>query len=238
MYIFIFNFDSDFCGAGFLRVLIIEDQNLIGKAIEKGLTEEGYAVDWVNNLMDGLHLAREIEYDAVILDLMLPDGSGFEVLKGLRDLRSQTPVIILTAKDDIADKIQAFQLGTDDYLTKPFVFEELLLRIGALIRRKYQIYGQSLRMNNLDLDLSGRVARVEGEVLKLTAKEFAVLELFLLKRGKILSRQKIAEHIYAGDVELESNVINVFINRLRRKLEGMDVDITIEMIRGEGYVVR
>ncbi len=221
-----------------MRVLIIEDQNLIGKALQKGLTEEGYAVDWVDNLLDGLHMSREIEYDTIVLDIMLPDGSGLDILRSVRSLSHQTPVIMLSAKDTIADKALAFRLGTDDYLTKPFVFEELLLRIGALIRRKYQVYGHILQIGELLLDLSARFAKSHGELLKLTAMEFSVLELFFLKRSKILSRQKIAEHIYADAAEQESNVIDVFINRLRRKLEGAGLPSVIETVRGEGYVIR
>ncbi len=221
-----------------MRLLVIEDQGLIGKALEKGLVEEGYAVDWATNLVDGLHLCREIEYDTLILDIMLPDGSGYDLLVELRSLQKQTPVIILSAKDTLSDKTAAYKLGTDDYMTKPFVFEELLLRIGALIRRKYQVYGHILEVNGLKLDLTARVARVNGMMLTLTAKEFAVLELFLLKRAKVLSRTKIAEHIYAETVEQESNVIDVFINRLRRKLEKAGLPQLIETIRGEGYIIR
>ncbi|MBC7531880.1 MAG: response regulator transcription factor [Oligoflexus sp.] len=221
-----------------MRILIIEDQNLIGKALQKGLTEEGYAVDWVDNLVDGLHLSTEVEFDTMVLDIMLPDGSGLDILKSLRTLSHQTPVIMLSAKDTIEDKALAYKLGTDDYLTKPFIFEELLLRIRALIRRKYQVYGHILEIGNLQLDLTARTARSSHELLKLTAKEFAVLELFVLKRSKILSRQKIAEHIYSEANQQESNVIDVFINRLRRKLESSGLDTMIETVRGEGYVIR
>ncbi|MBC7658552.1 MAG: response regulator transcription factor [Chitinophagaceae bacterium] len=221
-----------------MRILIIEDQNLIGKALQKGLTEEGYAVDWVTNLVDGIHLSQEIEYDTLVLDLMLPDGSGLDLLKALRENNKQTPVIIVSAKDTLADKSLGFRLGTDDYLTKPFDFEELLLRIGALIRRKYQVYGHTLVLGDLKLDLTARVAKSKDDIILLTAKEFAVLELFMLKRAKILSRSKIAEHIYSEAAEQESNVIDVFINRLRRKLEKAGLPTLIETVRGEGYTIR
>ncbi|RYZ80960.1 MAG: response regulator transcription factor, partial [Proteobacteria bacterium] len=191
-----------------MRILISEDQKLIGAALEKGLKEEGYAVDWMDNLTDGLHLAKEIEYDTVILDIMLPDGSGLDVLTNIRGLYIHTPVLVLSAKDALADKVAAFRLGTDDYMTKPFEFEELLLRVGALIRRKYQVYGHQIEYQNLKLDLSARVAKIDGEILKLTSKEYAVLELFLLKRTKILSRYKIAEHIYPESGDQGSNVID------------------------------
>ncbi len=221
-----------------MRILIIEDQNLIGKALQKGLSEEGFAVDWATNLVDGLHLCREIEYDTLVLDIMLPDGSGLELLKSLRSENMHTPVIILSAKDTLADKSIGFRLGTDDYLTKPFDFEELLLRIGALIRRKYQIYGHCLNVGPLQLDLTSRIAKVNDTVLNLTSKEFAILELFLLKQAKILSRAKISEHIYSESTEQESNVIDVFINKLRRKLEKAGLEPLIETVRGEGYIIR
>lgn len=221
-----------------LRILIIEDQNLIGKALQKGLVEEGYAVDWATSLIDGLHLSQEIEYDTLVLDIMLPDGSGLEILRSLRKENKHTPVIILSAKDTLADKSLGFRLGTDDYLTKPFAFEELLLRIGALIRRKYHVYGHLVSVEELQLDLTARIARVNGQLVALTAKEFAVLELFALKRSHILSRSKIAEHIYSENAEQESNVIDVFINKLRRKLEKAGLGATIETVRGEGYIIR
>lgn len=221
-----------------MRILIVEDQPLIGKALKKGLTEEAFAVDWVTNLSDGEHLADEYEYDTLILDLMLPDGSGLDLLTRLRQKGHQTPVLILTAKDTIDDKIQGFKLGTDDYLSKPFVFEEVLSRVRALTRRKYQFYGKLLEAGPIKLDPVGRTATASNQVLSLTAKEFAVLELFLFRKSKILSRDKIAEHIYTEDSEQGSNVIDVFINKLRRKLESAGVEGLIETVRGEGYVIR
>jgi DNA-binding response OmpR family regulator len=221
-----------------LRILIVEDQQLIGKALKKGLTEEAYAVDWVMTLADGVHLANEFEYDTLILDLMLPDGSGLELLAKLRKTGQRTPVLILTAKDTIEDKVQGFNLGTDDYLAKPFAFEELLSRVRALTRRKYQFYGNVLEAGPLKLDAIARTVTCLGTPLLLTAKEFAVLELFLLRKSHILSRDKIAEHIYSEEAEQGSNVIDVFINKLRRKLESAGADDLIETVRGEGYVVR
>ncbi len=221
-----------------MRLLVVEDQPLIGKALKKGLTEEAFAVDWVTNLIDGIHLITEVEYDAVILDLMLPDGSGLDLLKRLRNKDHLTPVLILTAKDTIDDKILGFNSGSDDYLTKPFVFEELLLRVHALTRRKYHFHGTCLATGALVLDTNARTATVKDKSLNLTAKEFAVLELFLLRKSKILSRNKIAEHIYDNDAEQGSNVIDVFINKLRRKLEMADAGSLIETVRGEGYVIR
>lgn len=216
----------------------MEDQQLIGKALKKGLTEEAYAVDWVMTLADGVHLANEFEYDTLILDLMLPDGSGLELLAKLRKTGQRTPVLILTAKDTIEDKVQGFNLGTDDYLAKPFAFEELLSRVRALTRRKYQFYGNVLEAGPLKLDAIARTVTCLGTPLLLTAKEFAVLELFLLRKSHILSRDKIAEHIYSEEAEQGSNVIDVFINKLRRKLESAGADDLIETVRGEGYVVR
>lgn len=221
-----------------MRVLVVEDQTLIGKALKKGLTEEAFAVDWVTTLAEGEHLADEFEYDTLILDLMLPDGSGLDLLSRLRKKGHRTPVLILSAKDSIQDKVQGFSLGTDDYLSKPFAFEEVLSRVRALTRRKYQFYGDILEIGPLKLDPVGRMASVSGQPLTLTAKEFAVLELFLFRKTQILSREKIAEHIYTEESEQGSNVIDVFINKLRRKLEGAGVEGLIQTVRGEGYVVR
>lgn len=221
-----------------MRVLIVEDQALIGKALKKGLTEEAFAVDWVTTLEEGEHLATEFEYDTLILDLMLPDGSGLDLLSRLRKQGHRTPVLILTAKDTIQDKVQGFNLGTDDYVAKPFAFEEVLSRVRALTRRKYQFYGELLESGSLKLDPIGRTVTVSAQALSLTAKEFAVLELFLFRKSQILSRDKIAEHIYTEEVEQGSNVIDVFINKLRRKLEGAGIHDLIETVRGEGYVIR
>jgi two-component system copper resistance phosphate regulon response regulator CusR len=174
----------------------------------------------------------------VILDLMLPDGSGLDILAALRKKDHTTPVLILTAKDTIDDKILGFNTGTDDYMTKPFVFEELLLRVRALTRRKYQFHVIALSAGPLKLDTNARTATVNDKLLNLTAKEFAVLELFLLRRSHILSRNKIAEHIYDDEAEQGSNVIDVFINKLRRKLEIVHAGSLIETVRGEGYVIR
>ncbi len=221
-----------------MRLLVVEDQPLIGKALKKGLTEEAFAVDLATNRVDGTHLINEVEYDAVILDLMLPDGSGLDILTELRKKDHTTPVLILTAKDTIQDKVLGFNMGTDDYMTKPFVFEELLLRVRALTRRKYQFHGIILIAGPLKLDTNARTASVNDKALSLTAKEFAVLELFLLRKSHILSRNKIAEHIYDNDAEQGSNVIDVFINKLRRKLEIAQAGSLIETVRGEGYVIR
>ena len=221
-----------------MRLLIVEDQMLIGKALKKGLTEEAFAVDWVTNLADGIHLSREFDYDALILDLMLPDGSGLDLLSEIRKGDHKIPVLILTAKDTIQDKILGFNLGTDDYLTKPFVFEELLSRVRALTRRKYQFYGDVLEAGTLKLNPIARMVTAGGVPLNLTSKEFAMLELFLLRKSHVLSRSKIAEHIYTEEAEQGSNVIDVFINKLRRKLESAEVGPLIETVRGEGYVIR
>ena len=221
-----------------MRILVVEDQPLIGKAIKKGLTEEAYAVDWVTTLSDGIHLANEFEYDTLILDLMLPDGSGFELLACLKKSGRRTPIIILTAKDTMKEKIEGFNLGADDYLAKPFVFEELLSRVRALTRRKYQLYSKVLEIGPLKLDPIARTLTANGENVSLTAKEFAVLELFLVRKAHVLSRDKIAEHIYSEESEQGSNVIDVFINKLRRKLESAGARDLIETVRGEGYVIR
>ncbi len=221
-----------------MRVLVVEDQELIGKAIQKGLSEEGFAVDRVTTVADALHTALEHDYDVTVLDLMLPDGSGFDFLRTFRKENKKTPVLILTAKDSLKDKGQGFQLGADDYLTKPFQFEELLMRVRALVRRKYQHFDQTIEAGELALDLTARTALVRGQGLSLTTMEFSLLELFLLRRGHVLSRDQITEHLYSEESEQESNVIDVFINKLRRKLEAAGAGDLIETVRGAGYVIR
>lgn len=221
-----------------MRVLVVEDQQLIGKTIQKGLTEEDFAVDWVTSVNESLYLIGEFEYDTLILDLMLPDGSGLELLRALRKKNLRTPVLILSAKDTLEDKTAGYMNGTDDYMTKPFSFEELLLRVRALIRRKYQVYSSTLEHGALKLDPVARIAKANGVPLGLTAKELSILELFLMRRSHILSRKKILEHIYSATEDQESNVIDVFINKLRRKLEAAGLGSLIETIRGEGYVIR
>jgi DNA-binding response OmpR family regulator len=221
-----------------MRILIVEDQPLIGKALKKGLSEEGFAADWVTSLEDGIHLSREFEYDTLILDLTLPDGSGLKLLDDIRKRNQRTPVLILTAKDTLQDKTLGFASGADDYLAKPFAFEELLSRVRALVRRKYQFYGDMLRAGSLELNSTARTVTNARVPLDLTAKEFALLEFFLLRRSHVLSRNKISEHLYSDDAEQGSNVIDVFINKLRRKLEMVGCEPLIETVRGEGYVIR
>jgi two-component system copper resistance phosphate regulon response regulator CusR len=221
-----------------VRILLVEDQSLIGKAVKSGLSEEAFAVDWVTTVADASHLLNEFEYDTLILDIMLSDGSGLDVLKLLRNRQIQTPVLILSARDTIEDKMIGFNLGTDDYLTKPFVFEELLARVKALTKRKYQNYNSVLEAGPLKLDINSRIAYGNDQILNLTSKEFAVLELFLLRKGHVLTRDKIAEHIYTENDEQGSNVIDVFINKLRRKIELVGIKSPIETVRGEGYVIR
>ncbi len=221
-----------------MRILVVEDQTLIGKAIQKGLTEEAFAVDLVSTLTEGLQLVDEHEYDTLILDLMLPDGTGIDLLKAVRNKNIRTPVLILSAKDTLEDKTLAYLSGTDDYVTKPFSFEEVLLKVRALIRRKYQIYTPLLELGPLKLDPTARTASTAGTPLNLTAKEFAILELLLMRRSHILSRRTILEHLYSATEEQESNVIDVFINKLRRKLEAASIGALIETVRGEGYVIR
>jgi DNA-binding response OmpR family regulator len=169
---------------------------------------------------------------------MLPDGTGIDLLKEIRKKNMRTPVLILSAKDTLEDKTQGYMSGTDDYMTKPFSFEELLLRVRALIRRKYQIYTPVIELGGLKLDPTARIASVDGAPLNLTAKEFSILELFLMRRSHILSRKTILEHLYSANEDQESNVIDVFINKLRRKLEAANVGSLIETVRGEGYVIR
>ncbi len=219
-------------------MLIVEDHSQIALSIKKGLTEEGFDVDWASNLEEAYHLSSEYEYAVIILDLMLPDGLGFSFVKDLRQKNDSTPTLILTAKDSLVDKLEGFKSGTDDYLTKPFAFEELLFRIRALVRRKYKLANNVIEKGILNLNFEARIAKVGENILNLTSKEFSILELLLLKQGSILSRNKIISHLYSDEADQESNVVDVFINKLRRKIEAYGINDLIETVRGEGYIIR
>jgi two-component system, OmpR family, response regulator len=216
-----------------MRVLIIEDEPDLVDVIRKSLQESGYSVDAALDGADGLHKAVGVDYDAIILDLMLPQISGSEVLARLRMAKS-TPVLVLTARDATADKIRGLNLGADDYLTKPFDLEELVARLGALIRRAKSHPSPLVTVGDIELDTAARVVRRQGEPVELAGKEFAILELLVLNRGKLVTRSMIYEHVYGEDDDTLSNVVDVYICNLRKKLGG---DL-IHTRRGEGYIVR
>lgn len=220
-----------------MRVLLVEDTVALARSLAQGLQEEGYSVDLATNGEDGLHLANEVDYDAIVLDRMLPRLDGLTVLRRLRVAGRRTPVLLLTALGEVDDRVSGLDAGADDYLVKPFAFVELLARLRALVRRDHGQASNLLRLGRLALDLGTRTAQVDGRPLNLTAREFSVLELLALNADQTLSRTRIAERIYDEGSDRDSNVIDVFIGRLRKKLDaaGLPGAALLKTQRGEGY---
>jgi two-component system OmpR family response regulator len=220
-----------------MRILLVEDARALARSIAEGLSEEGFSVDVAHDGEEGLHLASEIAYDAIVLDRMLPLLDGLEALRRLRAEGARTPVLLLTALGEVHDRVDGLDCGADDYLVKPFAFEELLARVRALVRRSRGHAANELGLGRLRLDLAARVAAVDGHPLDLSAKEFALLELLALEPGRTFSRTAIAERLYDEESDRDSNVIDVFVARVRRKLDaaGLEGAEVIRTLRGAGY---
>lgn len=217
-----------------MRILVVEDDALLGDAIQAGLRQSGYAVDW---LRDGIAADQALStepYAALVLDWGLPRLSGIEVLRRLRDRKADIPVILLTARDTVNDRIEGLDSGADDYLVKPFDMGELAARLRALVRRASGSATPSLRAGEAKLDPAGHEVTYQGNPVDLSAKEFAVLHALMLNQGKVLSRAQLEEKLYAWGEEVESNAVEVYIHHLRRKLS----PTLIETIRGVGYLIR
>lgn len=221
-----------------VRLLLVEDESRLSGWLARGLREEGLAVDVAESLSTARRLADRARHDLAILDVMLPDGSGLDLLRAWRADGRDLPVLLLTAKDLVEDKVEGLRAGGDDYLTKPFAFVELLARVQALLRRRAAPPRQVLELDDLRLDRDGRTATRDGRALDLSPKEFALLEYLLLHPGKVLSRARIAEHVWDAAYEARSNTIDVIIARLRRKLEEAGGARLIHAEPGTGYVMR
>lgn len=221
-----------------MRALLIEDDSGVTSFVKKGLGEVAFAVDIADNGIDGSHLAKTVEYDIIVLDLMLPGKDGFGVLRDIRSAGVKTPVICLTARDDVEDRIQGLNLGADDYLAKPFSFAELLARIRALLRRGPAVTANPLIVGDLTVDLLARTVHRASRRIDLSPNEFALLEYLARNAGNVLSRTMILEHVWDMNQDPMTNVIDVHINRLRKKIDvGFDMPL-IHTIRGVGYVLR
>ncbi len=221
-----------------MRVLIVEDEKALADIIKKGLEEEGYAVDVAYNGENGLFMAENEPSDIIILDIMLPVVDGMTILRRIRKKGVKTPVLMLTARDTIMDKVSGLDSGADDYLTKPFHFEELLARIRALIRRDSDVNASVIDIGDLTINMATHEVRRGGKDVLLSAREYSLLEYMAVNRNKVLSRTMLSEHLYDHDFDLDSNVIDVFINRIRNKIgRGFDKKL-IHTIRGAGYMMK
>lgn len=220
-----------------MRVLIIEDYAPVRRSLARGLRETGYAVDTAENGEDGLWHARSGEHDVIVLDLMLPKLDGLTLLRTLREEGSDVHVIILTAKDAVEDRVRGLDLGADDYMVKPFAFGELLARVRRLAMRTYGEKSAKIRVGDLELDPRQRTARRAREPVELTAREYALLEYLAARAGEVVTRTEIWEHIYDFAAERNSNVIDVYVARLRKKLRRSDRPPLIHTRRGMGYVL-
>ena len=221
-----------------MRILLAEDKNRLREAIAKALKQSGYAVDATDNGEKALWMAQENSYNVILLDIMIPGIDGLEVLEKLREQKDHTPVLLLTAKDTIADRVKGLRKGADDYLIKPFALEELLARIEALCRRSFQKSTSTIVIDHLTIDTASKTVKKNGELLNLTAREFAILEYLALKEGAVVSRTEIEEHIYDEFVSPMSNVVDSAICNLRRKIsdESFDEEL-IQTKHGQGYIL-
>ncbi|PIQ97960.1 MAG: DNA-binding response regulator [Nitrospinae bacterium CG11_big_fil_rev_8_21_14_0_20_56_8] len=221
-----------------MRILVVEDEKKVAGFIKKGLEEETYAVDVAYDGEEGLHMARENQYDLIILDLMLPRIEGLEVLRQIREGTIDTPVILLTAKDSVEDKVRGLNKGADDYMTKPFAFSELLARVRVLLRRGKADTKTVLQIDDLTLDLVSHKVNRNGEEIELTGKEYSLLEYFMRNKGKVLTRTMIAEHVWDYNFDTFTNVIDVYINHLRKKIDKNYPKKLLHTMRGVGYVMK
>ena len=221
-----------------MRLLYAEDEEDLNKVVTKKLTEEGFSVDSCFDGREAIDNVQFTEYDAAILDIMMPHADGFAVLKELRKLKKNTPVLFLTARDSIEDRVTGLDSGANDYLVKPFSFEELLARIRVLTREKHNLTENILSIGDLELNLSSHIVTRGGTKISLTSKEYQLLEYLMYNKEKVLSREKIENHIWNYDYEGGTNVIDVYIRYLRKKIDDGFPTKLIHTVRGTGYVIR
>jgi heavy metal response regulator len=221
-----------------MRILIVEDEKKVAAFIKKGLEEETYAADVASDGEEGLHLGEQNPYDLIILDLMLPKINGLDILSRLRAKKIETPILLLTAKDSVEDKVEGLNQGADDYLTKPFAFSELLARIRVLLRRGKAETKTTLKIADLTLDLVSHKVNRGNEEIDLTGKEYSLLEYFMRNQEKVLTRTMIAEHVWDYNFDTFTNVIDVYVNHLRKKIDKNFPAKLLHTLRGVGYVMK
>ena len=220
-----------------MKILIVEDEQKTGDYLKQGLSEAGFVADLARDGVDGLHLALSGDYDLVVLDVMLPKLDGWEVLRQIRLNGKHLPVLFLTARDQVEDRVKGLEFGADDYLVKPFAFSELLARVRALLRRGKAAEAEVLRVADLELDLLRRRVTRGGKRIDLTVKEFALLELLLRRQGEVLPRSLIASQVWDMNFDSDTNVIEVAVRRLRAKIDDAFAPKLIRTVRGMGYVL-
>ena len=220
-----------------MKMLVIEDEVKTAKFLKKGLSEAGHVVDVATDGLEGLHLALELDFDLIILDVMLPGLDGWEVLSRLREAGKKTSVLMLTARDAVYERVRGFELGADDYLVKPFAFSELLARVRSLLRRSMPRASETIRTADLEIDLLRHRATRAGQKLELTSKEFVLLALLARRSGEVLSRTLIAEAVWDMNFDSDTNVVDVNVRRLRSKVDDPFAVKLIHTVRGAGYVM-
>ncbi|MEO8275722.1 MAG: response regulator transcription factor [Thermoanaerobaculia bacterium] len=220
-----------------MKVLVVEDSERLRRSLGEGLRRSGFAVDLVDNGDDGLEYATHGDHDVIVLDLMLPKLDGLSVLRRLRALSKKTHVLVLSARDRVDDRIEVLNAGADDYLVKPFSFDELLARIHALVRRSYAQKDPKVRVGNLEIDTLAKAVRLDGKPVDLSAMEYSLLELLVLRRGRILGREEILDRLYASGLEPSSNIVEAMIYSLRQKVQPRGSPPLIVNRRGQGYLI-
>ena len=221
-----------------MRLLVVEDEKKLNELITKKLEKEYYGVDSCFDGEEAVRYVEGTEYDAIILDIMLPKLDGFEVIKRIRAKKNKVPILLLTARDNIDDKVKGLDYGADDYLVKPFIFEELMARIRVLLRRNSGNADNVITIANLKIDLDAKTVFRDDLLIKLSGREYSILEYLIRNKGKILSRERIEDHIWNYDYEGGTNVIDVYIRYLRKKIDDNYTPKLIHTIRGLGYVLR
>jgi heavy metal response regulator len=221
-----------------MRILVVEDEKKLASFIQKGLKEKQYAVDVVDSGDEGLFCAQTNPYDLIVLDIMLPGKDGLFICRELRKQNITTPILMLTARDSVEDKVSGLDSGADDYLTKPFAFSEFLARVRALMRRDHGSKSTIIRIADLELDQVKRIVKRNDSLIDFTATEFALLEYLMLNADQVVTRTMISEHVWNDDFDTFSNVINVYINYLRKKIDSGYSQKLIHSIRGVGYILK
>lgn len=221
-----------------MKILVVEDDRTVGQYVQRGLVEQQYHADLVDDGLEALRLISGGQYDLIVLDLRLPGMTGVEVLRTLRDRGNTTPILVLTAQDAVDTKVQALRAGADDYVTKPFAFEELLARVEALSRRPRQLTSPVLVVGDLELDTATHQVRRAGEQIELTPKEYSVLEYLMRHPGRVMSRTLITEYAWDYHFDPGTNIVDVVINRLRKKIDSGHRQKLLHTVRGVGYVLK